>query len=80
MKPVYEPLRGEKMKEALVKLLKIKSIVTILLTVTFVVGTVLQQVEGWEIPEPMVNIYLVIIGFYFGTQFEKTNPSDEELG
>jgi len=67
------------MKEALIKLLKIKSIVTILLTLTFVVGAILQQVEGWEIPEALVNIYMVIIGFYFGTQFnkkEKTTESD----
>ncbi len=66
------------MKEALTKLLKIKSIVTILLTVTFVVGAILQQVEGWEIPEALVNIYLMIVGFYFGTQFEKANPPADE--
>lgn len=66
------------MKEAIIKLLKIKSIVTILLTLTFVVGAILQQVEGWEIPEALVNIYLMIVGFYFGTQFNKndSNPSE----
>ena len=67
------------MKEALIKLLKIKSIVTILLTLTFVAGAILQQVEGWEIPESLVNIYLMVVGFYFGTQFnknEKTTESD----
>lgn len=69
------------MKKAFIKLLKIKSIVTILLTITFVVGAILQQVEGWEIPEPLVNIYLMIVGFYFGTQFNKgetQNPSEGE--
>lgn len=69
------------MKEALIKLLKIKSIVTILLTLTFVVGAILQQVEGWEIPEALVNIYLMIVGFYFGTQFNKgetQNPNEGE--
>ena len=65
------------MKEALIKLLKIKSIVTILLTVTFVVGAILQQVEGWEIPEALVNIYLMIVGFYFGTQFNKDEKKTE---
>ena len=67
------------MKEAIINLLKIKSIVTILLTITFVVGAILQQVEGWEIPEALVNIYMMIVGFYFGTQFnkdEKTTESD----
>ena len=69
------------MKEALIKLLKIKSIVTILLTLTFVIGAILQQVEGWEIPEALVNIYLMVVGFYFGTQFNKgetQNPSEGE--
>ena len=69
------------MKEALIKLLKIKSIVTILLTITFVAGAILQQVEGWEIPEALVNIYLMVVGFYFGTQFNKgetQNPSEGE--
>lgn len=69
------------MKEALIKLLKIKSIVTILLTLTFVAGAILQQVEGWEIPEALVNIYLMIVGFYFGTQFNKgetQNPNEGE--
>ncbi len=69
------------MKDAFIKLLKIKSIVTILLTLTFVAGAILQQVEGWEIPEALVNIYMVIIGFYFGTQFNKgetQNPSEGE--
>ena len=69
------------MKEAFIKLLKIKSIVTILLTLTFVAGAILQQVEGWEIPEALVNIYLMVVGFYFGTQFNKgetQNPSEGE--
>ena len=65
------------MKEALIKLLKIKSIVTILLTLTFVAGAILQQVEGWEIPEALVNIYLMIVGFYFGTQFNKDEKKTE---
>ena len=69
------------MKDALIKLLKIKSIVTILLTITFVVGAILQQVEGWEIPEALINIYLMVVGFYFGTQFNKDEtqtPSEGE--
>lgn len=69
------------MKDALIKLLKIKSLVTILLTLTFAAGAVLQMVKGYEIPEALINIYMVIIGFYFGTQLEKKDapdgPSDE---
>lgn len=52
------------MKERLSKLLTVKSIITIALT--FVV--VVQALKGvFDIKE----IYLVIIGFYFGTQHEK---------
>lgn len=68
------------MKEALIKLLKIKSIVTILLTITFVVGAILQQVEGWEIPEALINIYLMVVGFYFGTQFNKDETQTPNEG
>lgn len=52
------------MKEALIKLLKVKSIVTILLTgvVCYLSLTGKMSIE---------EIYLVIIGFYFGTQSEK---------
>lgn len=59
------------MKEAITKLLKIKSIVTVLLTLTFIVGALYQQIKGQPLPDPLVNIYLMIIGFYFGSQFEK---------
>lgn len=68
------------MKDALIKLLKIKSIVTILLTITFVVGAILQQVEGWEIPEALINIYLMVVGFYFGTQFNKDETQTPNEG
>lgn len=68
------------MKDALIKLMKIKSIVTILLTITFVVGAILQQVEGWEIPEALINIYLMVVGFYFGTQFNKDETQTPNEG
>ncbi len=55
------------MKEALTKLLKVKSLVTILLTLTFIAVILL----GRELPEALVNIYMIIIGFYFGTQLDK---------
>ena len=52
------------MKERLSKLLTVKSIVTILLTIVVVV----QALKGMFDVE---SIYLMIIGFYFGTQTEK---------
>lgn len=54
------------MKERLSKLLSVKSIVTILLTILFCVlafrGDISQEVNA---------VYLIIVGFYFGTQHEK---------
>lgn len=52
------------MKERLNKLLTVKSIITILLTLVVVV---LALKEQFDIKE----IYLMIIGFYFGTQAKK---------
>ena len=52
------------MKERLMKLLTVKSIVTILLTV---VVTILSLKGQFDIKD----IYLIIIGFYFGTQATK---------
>ena len=55
------------MKEKLSKLLTIKSIVTILLTVVFcylsVVGNILS--------DQFMTVFAVVIAFYFGTQHEK---------
>ncbi len=55
------------MKERLEKLLSIKSIVTLLLTVVVGVLALNQVISGQEI----LTIYTMIIGFYFGTQHEK---------
>jgi hypothetical protein len=49
------------MKERLNKLLTVKSIITLLLTVVVVI----QALKGSFDVE---SIYLMIIGFYFGTQ------------
>ena len=60
------------MKEKFAKLLDVKSIVTILLTL--VIGY-LAIVDKIDIKE----IYLMIIAFYFGTQHQKNvDKNDEE--
>ena len=56
--------RRKIMKDRLLKLLTVKSIVTILLTV---VVTILSLKGQFDIKD----IYLIIIGFYFGTQATK---------
>ena len=52
------------MLERLQKLLTVKSIVTILLTLVVVVLSLKGQFD-------IKDIYLIIIGFYFGTQAKK---------
>ena len=55
------------MKETLQNLLKVKSIVTIVLTLTLVV----LLAAGTELPQEFTFIYNTVIAFYFGTQYQK---------
>lgn len=57
------------MKERLLKLLTIKSIVTLLLTFVFCH----LSVTGAITPEVFMTVFVVVIGFYFGTQKVKDN-------
>ena len=54
------------MKEKLAKLIDVKSIVTLLLTVVFCVLCLIGT-----LPTAFLSIYTMIIGFYFGTQAQK---------
>ena len=55
------------MKERLQKLLTIKSIVTILLTLVFCYLSIIRV-----IPEDLfMSVFTVVIAFYFGTQAKK---------
>ena len=61
------------MKEILnkaVKLLTVKSLVTLILTVIFAV----LAVKG-TVSQDFMTIYAVIISFYFGTQHEKSGET-----
>ncbi len=55
------------MKEKVVKLLSVKSIVTLVLTGVFAYISILGRISGQE----FLTIFTVIISFYFGTQYEK---------
>ena len=63
------------LKEAAINLLKVKSIVTILTTVTFVYLAITGQIS-----QDFMVVYSVIIEFYFGTQAQKKadTPDQEE--
>ena len=52
------------MKEKFAKLINVKSIVTILLTIVVVVLSLMGRYD-------IEDIYLMIIAFYFGTQAKK---------
>lgn len=55
------------MKERLTKLLAIKSIVTIVLTILFFILSVNGTINSQEV----MTIFTVVISFYFGTQATK---------
>ena len=55
------------MKDRLEKLLNVKSIVTIILTVVFAILSVISKISA----EQFLVIFTTVIAFYFGTQHEK---------
>lgn len=55
------------MKESISKLIKVKSIVTILLTIIFSALSLRGEISG----EQFLTIFTTIIAFYFGTQVGK---------
>jgi hypothetical protein len=55
------------MKERIAKLIDVKSIMTILLTIVFSYLSIVEKISA----EQFVTIFTVIIGFYFGTQSNK---------
>ena len=61
------------MKNAFIKLLKVKSLVTIILTAVFAYLSVVGVIKG----EQFLVIFTTVIAFYFGTQKAK-NDEDKE--
>jgi len=57
------------MKDKLSKLINVKSIVTILMTLVFCYLSIIKVITA----EQFMNIFTVIIAFYYGTQHEKIN-------
>lgn len=53
--------------DKLSNLIDVKSIVTLLLTITFVVLALKEVITGQE----FLTIFTVVISFYFGTQYQK---------
>lgn len=61
------------MKDRFSKLLTVKSIVTITLTIIFCALSLKGVISG----EQFLSIFTVIVAFYFGTQHEKGNSKGE---
>lgn len=60
------------MKQKLMNLLTVKSIVTFALTVAFVYLSVCGQIK----PDVFMTVYTTVVAFYFGTQHEKGNKNE----
>lgn len=60
---------------ALSKLISVKSLTTIALTIGFIV----QSVRG-DLTNEYSSVYLVVISFYFGTQYQKNTSGGNANG
>lgn len=68
-------MKNEKtIKGQLAKLIDVKSILTLLLTLLFCFSVVTKTVTG----EQMQDIYQLVIAFYFGTQATKITNKEEK--
>ena len=61
-------------KEKLAKLINVKSIVTLALTVVFCVLAATGAISSTA----FLSIFTTVVSFYFGTQVEKRNNQKEE--
>ena len=67
---------SEEQKITVQNLLTVKSIVTIIMTVVFSVLSVSDRISG----EQFLNIFSVVIAFYFGTQYQKSEMERQKGG
>ena len=64
----------EATKITIQNLLTVKSIVTMILTAVFAVLALRGEISA----EQFMQIFAVVIAFYFGTQYEKASQKKEE--
>lgn len=69
----FEKGRYKTMAERLTKLMTVKSIVTILLSIVFCV----LSLRGTLDSQAFLTIFTTVIAFYFGTQAERNNSESE---
>lgn len=63
------------LQKALVNLLKVKSVVTIILTVVFAYLSIIGTVDGQQ----FLTVFSMVMAFYFGTQHEKKVKEEGEV-
>ena len=68
-------MKNERIIKRLAALMSVKSIVTLILTLVFACMAVTGQIS-----QDFMNIYAVIIAFYFGTQSQKGQDVVEKAG
>lgn len=64
------------MRKQFMKLLDVKSIVTLALTAVFAV----LSVRGDLTAEQFLTVFTVVISFYFGTQYQKSKEAKNGCG
>ena len=62
------------MAGAAVKLIKVKTIVTLVLTGVFAYLCCLGKID----PKEFITVFTVVISFYFGTQHERSSKTGDE--
>lgn len=62
------------MKEALINLLKVKSLVTLATTALLVYAVIAGIVDG----KYFETVFTTVIAFYFGTQYQKAQGTTEQ--
>lgn len=65
---------SKELRKAVVNLIKVKSIVTIILTIVFAYLSVIGVVDGQQ----FLTVFSMVMAFYFGTQHEKKIKGDAE--
>ena len=67
----------KEIKERLAKLISVKTIVTIALTIVFSILSMTGRIPS----ESVERIFMIVVAFYFGTQIEKkTNGGGDNNG
>ena len=62
--------------DTVTNLLTVKSIVTVVLTVVFAYLSIKGRIDGGQ----FLNIFSIVIAFYFGTQHQKITEKTAEKG